>query len=227
MDLVRGTLVRLTGLMARADLNDMHALIVEETRQDNRVSVCVLNTSPIVGVNVKPENLKVQTTPRVARVRAWNDLGVAYATEKMYTRAREAFEEAVGVATQCDADDELDAQRAEACRALSNIAWLCIHMNRTGVEWKKEEGEKRVTTSECLEWAMRNLFHEILTSAAGGRASMGAGRVPSLAPPRNEEPMLMVTITYPCKDDEEEEETQRNFYYDDARAAVLEVKTSE
>jgi len=205
----RGDLVRVIGLTARAELNGSHGLVVGPPDDTvGRLPVCLLGTSPIVGVNLRPVNMRPETgVPGNVRVQAWNDLGVAYSGEKMYSKAMAALEDALRVAREVEG---VAGVREESCRSLSNIAWLCLVMNRDGVEMRGD-----ATVKQVMEWAMRQMFHDVIrTLPADANVLFGAGRVPG-----KEQPHLIMTVV--------QNETPRYFVVDEDGHRVYEFSAEE
>ena len=170
----RGDVVRLTGLVSRAELNDRDGIVVEDVPVgDDRWPVCMLGTSPIIGVNVRTRNLvHSPDVPPNIRVQAWNDLGVAYSRDAMYVKSLRALRDGVRTAVS-----HMDAPgvRDETCRCLSNIAWLCLLMNRRGIGLSSEDESVR----DVMEWAMRQIFSGVIeTIAPTTKLLFGAGTLP-------------------------------------------------
>ena len=203
----RGDLVRVVDLVSRADLNGKHGLVVgPPVEETGRIPVCILGTSPIVGVNLKPANVHVETdVPENVRVQAWNDLGVAYSEEKLFSQSLEALEE--GLRLSQSFDSSIPGVREETCRSLSNIAWLCLVMNRNGVDMKGD-----MTVKQVMEWAMRQMFGDVIsTLPKEANILFGAGKVPG-----KEEHHLIMTVM------EGEDPKPRYFVVDEDRYCVYE-----
>lgn len=206
---MHGTIVEIRGLTKDVCLNGKCGIIVaHEKNEDGRWSVYVVDVRPPRGVNVRPENMNEVTKSDVDRVRMWNDVGVAYADSKCYASARGAFDSAVKYASSNTA---CDVVRMEGCRALSNMAWVCLTMNENGIEFDDEQ-----RTHVILNGTMRNLFNEVIRdSPDDGVLSFGAGHVPSVR-----KAVLVMTMT---TTEEGGEKRQRHFFYDEERICVREV----
>lgn len=211
----RGTIVTLSGLTTRDDLNGKHAVVLGPARDEDRVAICVLGVEEAINVlpaRCTPEEAEVDV---ITTIQSWNDVGITLAKQKMYTKSIEAFHDALNVATTCNVlPEQVGGVRSEGCRVLCNMAWLCLNMNQSGVEWK--DAEK--TTSSLLEWCMRTLFEDVLKDSeivTGGRAVFGAGHVPS----QGKENVLILCMKY--------ESSERIFFYDDARTVVREEVLSD
>lgn len=204
----RGDLVRIVDLASRAELNGRHGLVVG-AEESGRLPVCLLGTSPIVGVNVRPQNVHVETdVPANVRVQAWNDLGVAYSSEKMYIKSLEALEE--GLRLSQTFDSATPGVREETCRSLSNIAWLCLVMNKNGVDMRGD-----TTVRQVMEWAMRQMFGDVIsTLPKDANLLFGAGRVPG-----KEAHHLIMTVV--------QDSEPRYFVVDEDRYCVYEHSTEE
>ena len=203
----RGDLIRVIDLVSRTELNGKHGLVVgPPVEETGRIPVCILGTSPIVGVNLKPVNVHVETdVPANVRVQAWNDLGVAYSEEKLYLRSFDALEE--GLRLSQTFDSNIPGVREETCRALSNIAWLCLVMNKNGVGMTGD-----MTVRQVMEWAMRQMFGDVITTLPkDANILFGAGKVPG-----KEENHLIMTVM------EGDESGPRYFIVDEDRHCVYE-----
>ena len=175
----RGDLVCLQDLTSRAELNGAHGLVVGP-EEGGRWPVCVLGTaSPIVGVNVKEVNMvREDDAPGCVRVQAWNDLGVAYSKDRMYSKSLRALFDAM-VEAQRHGDGVVGV-RQETCRSLSNIAWLCLVMSRKRVDIT-DDGTFPVTggVRGTMEWAMRAMFSTVIHDLPKeSNLLFGAGRLP-------------------------------------------------
>jgi hypothetical protein len=204
----RGDLIRVIDLVSREDLNGKHGLVVgPPVERTERIPVCILGTCPIVGVNLHPKNVHVETdVPQNIRVQAWNDLGVAYSNEKMYSKSLEALEDGVRLAQTFDSS--IPGVREETCRSLSNIVWLCLVMNKNGVDLKG-----KTTTSQVMEWAMRQIFAGVIdTLPKDCRVLFGAGKVPG----RDTNHLIMTIM--------ETEDNPRYFIVDEERYCVYEFE---
>lgn len=212
----RGTLIRIEGLASRTELNGRQGLVVGDAEND-RWPVCILGTaSPIVGVNVKEKNMsREDDAPGSIRVQAWNDLGVAYSTDKMYEKSLRALFDAM---LEAQRHEGVVGVREETCRSLSNIAWLCLVMNRNGVEYKDDStipvggGVRGI-----MEWAMRAMFASVIADLQkDSNLLFGAGRLP-----RDESMHLIMTVV------EEEGATPRYFVVNEDRFHVYEYGSED
>lgn len=216
----RGHLVRLYDLTDRADLNGKHGIVVGPEEQ-GRWPVCILGTmSPIVGVNVRDTNMAHESdAPGNVCVQAWNDLGVAYSNDGMYEKSMKALFDAMSMAQRHEGEPGV---REETCRSLSNIAWLCLVMNRRGVDLT-DDGSFPVQGSVrgIMEWAMRAMFvsiiHELPKDA---KLMFGAGRLPN-APAGDDNRRLIMTAV------EGEASVPRYFVVDEEGGCVYEFATEK
>jgi hypothetical protein len=244
-------MVRLQDLQTRPDLNGRVALVVgrekelaeQRTTPDlSRLSCCLVGEDGHVqGLRLAPHTVQVVHPPPSLHARAWIQLGGAYAHGDVPSEAMCAFEEAFELAARHvvvraqrgeeggeSAADDLAAVRAEGCRALANMAFLCVHMSRQGVEWTS--GGKR-NTGKCFEWAMRTLFHDVLAEAKG-TVTFGVGTLPTGGEEREKDkgekdteqrmPVLLVKEEREGENGEKIKEEGRYFFFDEERGVVRE-----
>lgn len=213
----RGALVRLQNLTSRKDINGSHGLIVGPVEESGRWPVCILGTaSPIVGVNVKEANMALEDeAPGSVRVQAWNDLGVAYSKDHMYEKSMHALFDAM---VEAQRHEGVVGVREETCRSLSNIAWLCLVMNKNGVDLK-DDGSLPIPggVRGTMEWAMRAMFASVIHDLPKeSNLLFGAGRLP------NDDTSAMHLIMTVV---EEEGATPRYFVVDEDGFRVYEYGT--
>lgn len=201
----RGDIVRVVELRERSDLNGSLGLVVAEPTSEGRVPVCILGSSPIIGINVRPANAEVLgEAPGNVKIQAWNDLGVAYCQQRMFAKSLDALEEAVRLAP---AYEGAPGVREESGRSLSNIAWLCLVMSQNSVDFRPD-----VTVKQVMEWAMRQMFREVIESLPkDAKVLFGAGRIPG-----KEERHLIMTVV------DQEDSEPRYFVVDEERHLVYE-----
>lgn len=203
-DIHPGTIVILTGLESRADLNGASAMLTSKVLENGRHEAFVLRVGEHdkrpEGINVFPKNYTINTSARRNRASAWNELGTRFLNTNNYSNALDAYECALDVAsadsTEC---------RVEGCDSLSLMAWMALRMNSEGVEF---EGERRRTTN-IIQFSLRNIFAEVLVNTEDSKTEMGAGNIPS-----RPDPVLLLSV--------KTGDASRFFFYDQVEKVVHE-----
>ena len=177
--------------------------------------MCVVGEDPVVGINARPFHCHPVSVPLGARVRAWTELGVAYGNGDAVSNAMAAFEEAIVLSTRSLEEGESGEQKAvrrEGCYALSNAAWMCLHMSRVGAEWK--ERKDGLTVGGLFQKAMQTLF----LAAVQGHSSVtyGAGRLPGNEEEGKGGAVLLAKVS------SEEGKGERFFFFDEDLCVVRE-----
>lgn len=184
--------------------------------------MCVMGEEPIQGLNAKPDNCTLlPPLPFPLQIRMWTGLGVAFGNGNHVTDAMSAFEEAISLSIHavqtCHDEKETALSRREGCSALANSAWLCLHMSKTGMEWKNRADN--LTVADLFQTAMKNLFHEAIQGEE--KVTFGAGTLPPREEGEDENPNVVLLA---CLRGGEEE---RFVYYDEELCAVREWKVEK
>ena len=208
-----GSIVELTELQSRNDLNGETALLTSRVLENGRHEAFVLwngdrNKRP-EGINILPRNFTLTTSDARGRASAWNELGCRFVNTGNYCNGLDAFECALDVASK----DSVEC-RIEGCDALCLMAWLGLRVNNEGIDFK---GERKAST--IVQFCLRNIFSEVLENKEivpePAKVDMGAGRIPS-----RDTPVLLLSV--------KNGEASRFFFYDEVEKVVHEcVETNK
>jgi hypothetical protein len=129
-ELTRGCMIRITGLMARHELNGLWALVLGDLLDTGRFPVVIAPlhpTEPLTRLSVKPGNVLPAPQDSAALASAWNNVAFAFKRSKLYHEAGEAYETSLTFAAP------------EAGYAtVANMIKLCAAMASEGVAGREE-----------------------------------------------------------------------------------------
>jgi len=121
---IPGSMVQVSGLISKPELNGRHALVVDELSSNGRIPVVIAPLMPdeaLVSILVKPQNIELAPQPPEVMATAWNNVAFAYKRANRLAEAGQAYEYALVLALPEDRP-----------LTISNLVKLCAAAQRSG-----------------------------------------------------------------------------------------------